>query len=63
MDLVKLPFPGEPEVSMNGTTEIELPLLALQMVVSVAGAWAGIRIVEDVRKVVTWMRSRRTEAA
>jgi hypothetical protein len=60
---MKLEFLRERENSMNGTTEIELPLIALQMTLSIGGAWIGIRIVEDIRRIVTWMKSRHSEAA
>ncbi|HET7482121.1 MAG TPA: hypothetical protein VFK89_04605 [Actinomycetota bacterium] len=43
---------------MTPAGAIELPLLALQVAASIAAAWAGMRLVDDVKRVAAW-RTRR----
>lgn len=38
---------------MTPAGAIELPLLAMQIVISIAASWAGIRVVDDIRHLRT----------
>ena len=42
-----------------GTEGIDITLMGIQVLVSVIGAAMGIRMTDDVRKVLAWRRNRR----
>jgi hypothetical protein len=46
---------------MTPAGAIELPLLVGQVVVSIAAAWAGMRIVDDIKHLVAARAKRATE--
>ena len=46
---------------MTPAGAIELPLLAVQVAVSIAAAWAGMRIVDDVKHLVAARAKRGNE--
>lgn len=46
--------------AMTPAGALEVPLLAAQLVASIAATWAGIRIVDDIRHLQA-VRARRTE--
>ena len=45
---------------MTPAGAIELPLLAMQIVISIAASWAGIRVVDDIRHLRA-VRAQRTD--
>ena len=43
---------------MTAAGTIQLPLMIFQIVLSIGAAWAGIRIVDDVKSVLAWREAR-----